>query len=1131
MGIVFKARDTRLQRLVALKVIRDGYAASIEERARFEVEASAAAQLDHAGIVPVFEFRMDGDLPFLTMALVDGENLATYVPNTLPSSRQAAELCLQIAEAMHYAHSKGVVHRDLKPTNILIDSARQIRITDFGLAKQLDDGRQLTTTGQILGTPAYMSPEQASGDNQNTGSLSDVYAIGAVLYYCLTEVAPFRAATAVATLKKVLESPVIPPRRINPDIDQDVETLCLKCLEKSPGDRIPSAAKLATELKNYLNGRPIAYRRMNVLTRTVRWCRRNVALTSLAAAVLIACLAVWAAAGWFQESSQQRAAFVLLDQLRTDWSATTLTAQTRADIARRMHSLQQFAPEQHASATQELAEHLQRRITTGLQVGRISDGELNDLGTHISFLSQWDASAAVALTEAANSRRQDWRVVKEWSAATGSSDGCFKDGALIFRDGTCFSSDPQRLYYDDPLAEWTSPLLPTTVTCDDNLSVAIEFGSRWKFENTLGAVIQQGTIPDYDFLVRTSSVGTEKKMLVILDAAQHQEACVVDIRRKGQLLQRMLISAADLPDDHLLLNIRREAGILSFQVENLTPLIFVDSLPINTNSSNLSLRCSGGVPVMSLTVLKKPLTAYSVLEKADIAFQNQQFAEAIELYQETAAGSESPAVQTEAAFKSGQCLVALNRRSDALESLRKISTGDSSDWSVLAGFHLWEMLLKNGSRDEADSLAIYLAGRYVRGDLAGHIPYHVWRTISESYLHQSQNLAGILKPQPRLVETLEALVELGHHISVNGPAEADLLLELAVAYRQFDRYEEALAVLERVAPSGLDHGNWVNRHIFENRCLRIMNRNEEALQRLDRALQQLPFGLTDTSVMLVSRACSLIALSREDEARQIAEEAYSVAESHKALHPMCDAAILLGFLAQHAQDEPAARSWWTLGWKAGRELLDRGEPLGSRALVNGFIMGSLLNDFTDEDMRKIIQHPQVSRNPLLRVAGSAVPVEPLAESFCSAWQSSDGLELAASIAFDRLSIQDRIRRPAIHCAAYALGHGVNGGEPDPDSIRLLKQLCESGQLPQGRSHWCRSCTAVRSRLERKHKRHWADRTSGIAERGSTTVVPYGARAAFRHAEQAKRCKTVFRNGVAKRRSLGYGICQKQSGND
>jgi tRNA A-37 threonylcarbamoyl transferase component Bud32 len=291
MGVVWKARQTSLHRIVALKMIRAGALASPDEVKRFHREAEAAANLQHPNIVAIHEVGEHGGQHYFSMDYVAGRDLGALVQaGPLPPQR-AARYVQIIAEAIHFAHQRGTLHRDLKPQNVLIDAADQPRITDFGLAKLMEHDSVLTQSGVVMGSPSYMPPEQAAGRHGEIGPPSDVYSLGAMLYELLTGRPPFRAATALATLQQVLEAEPAAPRRLKADIPPDLETICLKCLEKAPSARYPSARALAEELDRYLKGEPIQARPAGTVRKLVNWGRRHPGILAAAAALVMLGLA------------------------------------------------------------------------------------------------------------------------------------------------------------------------------------------------------------------------------------------------------------------------------------------------------------------------------------------------------------------------------------------------------------------------------------------------------------------------------------------------------------------------------------------------------------------------------------------------------------------------------------------------------------------------------------------------------------------------------------------------------------------------------------------------------------------------------------------------------------------------
>jgi WD40 repeat protein/serine/threonine protein kinase len=346
MGVVYRARQVSLNRPVALKMILAGHLATPALKQRFQTEAEAAARLDHPHIVPIYEIGEHEGQHYFSMKLIEGGTLAerssefrfpssdlghspqraatrspfpgrksrreggTSLSKSALQNRQSqiANLLATIARAVHYAHQRGILHRDLKPTNILLDEKRDPHVTDFGLAKLAEDDSSLTMTAAILGTPAYMAPEQAAGQSKGLTTAADIYSLGAILYELLASQPPFRAETAVETLRQVCEEEPIGPHALNPAVDRDLETVCLKCLNKDPQRRYGSAEMLAEDLDRWRNGEPILARPSTAWERTRRWTRRNPEMAALVAGLVLSIAGGLFATGFMWHRARQTAA-------------------------------------------------------------------------------------------------------------------------------------------------------------------------------------------------------------------------------------------------------------------------------------------------------------------------------------------------------------------------------------------------------------------------------------------------------------------------------------------------------------------------------------------------------------------------------------------------------------------------------------------------------------------------------------------------------------------------------------------------------------------------------------------------------------------------------------------------------
>src|SRR5881392_2783380 len=299
-GVVYRARQKSLNRLVAVKVIGLAHWATEAHVKRFRLEAEAAASLNHPCIVPIYEVGERDGACYFSMGLVEGGQLDAVAKRESIPLRYAVELIAKLARTVHHAHERGILHRDIKPGNVLLDAKGEPHLTDFGLARLVETESTVTRTMEVLGTPSYMAPEQAVGNNSAVSSVTDVYGLGAVLYQLLTGHPPFAGGTTFETVRLVLDTNPRKPRLWNSKLDRDLETICLKCLEKDPKRRYASAVALADDLERWLKHEPIRARRTGLITRGRKWVRRNPSSALFAASLV----ALAAATGWIVWKSE-----------------------------------------------------------------------------------------------------------------------------------------------------------------------------------------------------------------------------------------------------------------------------------------------------------------------------------------------------------------------------------------------------------------------------------------------------------------------------------------------------------------------------------------------------------------------------------------------------------------------------------------------------------------------------------------------------------------------------------------------------------------------------------------------------------------------------------------------------------
>jgi TolB-like protein/Flp pilus assembly protein TadD/predicted Ser/Thr protein kinase len=390
-GVVFRARQKSLNRIVALKVIGLGQWATKAHLKRFRLEAEAAASLDHPCIVPIYEVGERDGQCYFSMKFVEGGQLDEIVKQAPLSIRQAVELVAKVARTVHYAHEHGILHRDIKPGNILLDAKGEPQLTDFGLARLVESESRVTRTLEVLGTPSYMAPEQAAGNNAKLTSATDVYGLGAVLYQLLTAHPPFAGGTTYETIKLLLETEPRPPRLWNAKLDRDLSTICLKCLEKDPQRRYSAALALAEDLERWLKHEPIQARRIGVVGRGKKWLQRNPS----AAAVAMLSLALIAAVGmivWKSEVFRRPAtagiAVLPFENLSNDREDASFADGVQDDLLTKLAKIASLKVISRTSVMGYRGRHNTRDIGETLGVSHVLEGSVRKTGAWLHINAQ-----------------------------------------------------------------------------------------------------------------------------------------------------------------------------------------------------------------------------------------------------------------------------------------------------------------------------------------------------------------------------------------------------------------------------------------------------------------------------------------------------------------------------------------------------------------------------------------------------------------------------------------------------------------------------------------------------------------------------------------------------------------------
>ena len=390
-GVVYRARQKSLNRTVALKIIVLGHWATLRHLKRFRLEAEAAASLNHPSIVPIHEIGERDGCCYFSMNLIEGGQLDEVVRREAISIRRAAELIAKLARTVHYAHEHGILHRDIKPGNVLLDKEGEPHLTDFGLARLVETESTVTRTTEVLGTPSYMAPEQASGNNVALTRATDIYGLGAVLYHLLTGYPPFAGGTTYETVRLVLETEPRQPRLLNPKVDRDLSTICLKCLQKDPQRRYASALSLAEDLERWLKHQPIQARRTGLFARGKKWVRRKPAI----AAVITLSLALIATVGvivWksdlFRRPAAAGIAVLPFENLSNDKEDASFADGVQDDLLTKLAKIAALKVISRTSVMEFRGKHNTRQIGDELGVSHVLEGSVRKTGAWLHINAQ-----------------------------------------------------------------------------------------------------------------------------------------------------------------------------------------------------------------------------------------------------------------------------------------------------------------------------------------------------------------------------------------------------------------------------------------------------------------------------------------------------------------------------------------------------------------------------------------------------------------------------------------------------------------------------------------------------------------------------------------------------------------------
>jgi serine/threonine protein kinase len=1115
MGVVYKARQTSLKRTVALKMILAGAHAAPEELNRFRHEAEAVAQLQHPNIVQVYDIGEAGGLPFISLEFVDGGTLAQRTAGQPLPPAEAAGVVEVVARAVHHAHERGIVHRDLKPANILLqrksadyadyidkkegtylpvrsaESAKSAdgfipRITDFGLAKQLQGGSGATRSGAILGTPSYMAPEQASGAVHQIGPHTDVYALGAILYDLLTGRPPFQAPTPLEVLTEVIAREPLPPRRLQPRLPSDLETICLKALAKEPAHRYASAGDLADDLHRFQAGEPIQARRVGLPTRLWRKARRR----PLACVSVLGLLLALAIVGYVGPRAYRAGRVaVTVQEIENGLQAPQMTEEYLGHMERLIAELEALLPENAAPARQRLYQRFAEQIRERLGE-RLTADQAAPLRTAIGWLAPRDPVLAAQLGRECDQRLSRWEPAFALHAPFANLDQVLWNAPNLVQGAV-----GNELHRRTATGARTDPYVFTQPTCTGNVKLTAIYGPSWAQAAQLGMTLGSGKSHGYVFLltVRESfdklgdTFPREPLRATFADARRGNKDVVMVLVRSDpageQLHKRVAQKPVDPaalfadcpPDGTLRLEMRREGDQVVVQVNRQHLVEFRDVFPIGLGEPvSFGLNWSAGVTLRGLEAerLASPAVS-SPLESGDELYNRKDYEGARARYQALLRQTTSDPVRQEARYKEGLCLLAQKQTKDAIAVFQPLAAeGGEADtqgrhnWPVLASGQLLLIYHRQNTpaaRTEANAILDSLLSRRNRrpGELAAVIPYEDREAIILA--RSIDGLRAFLSKPEDLLSDCDRADKAATLFEHDDLTRMGRRLQLVKACHLAGQETQALRTskdllreFERVCAA---EGLWAT-WVLDNYCWLLRRRGADGARQALRDLDQWLFtapgvlrrdGTGTVYFPLVERARIHAALAQWDQAEQDLERFFreQKQDARRYYSSHASACLLQGFLRERAGDKDGAQAAWRRGLVQSWTKDNPADPSGHALTMNlnidfiyQLILASLTGQLSDREaedaLTRLLTEGERNRTIITMVRLLNAPPGVLRDM----WLHPRGREWARRIAYKDLSYGEYTGVPFLLFSAEFLHQRVLPGPLSAEHEALLWKLSE-----------------------------------------------------------------------------------------
>ncbi len=1068
MGVVYKARHLKLNRLVALKMIVTGDHAGPEQIERLVAEARAVARLQHPHIVQIHEIGEHKGLPYLALEFVAGGSLAQQWGRAKQDPDAVALLVETLARAMHVAHQQGIIHRDLKPANILLGADGAPKINDFGLAKQAsqDAGAEQTRIGAILGTPAYMAPEQAQGDTHNIGPATDVYALGVILYAGLTGHPPFVGDSVMQTLHEVIAQEPAPPSKNVPGVPRDLETICLKCLQKAPPARYASAEALAEDLRRFRQGEPIRARRVGLGERAWKWVwRRPTAAALIGVTFLVAVLAETVLlmrdrADQVQDRSDRVGQITRLSaDLEAGLTPAGWTAEHLAHMDAMIAELDRLDPQLAGPLRQRLTDRFVASIRDSFSIARKAVFHPDDAPPIEAMLNLLEPRQP---READKIRKELDNRLRRRQLAMNLQPPFTEAAALFPRHRPEIGPQGLRLHSHNAAP---GPVIMAEMPCTRHAEMEVIFqDDQWNVSGPVGVVLNAGKDQGYFFYLRAPQTAADDEDLPAEGAdlpkrppprertlAEMRESLLsLQLYRNQQRLREWLVPAAEIwPKGNLAAPIRmrieRAEGLLTLRCNN-AQFAFEDAMPLTAQQDGVFAvylpPSTVRVQSMRAWILHKP-KAPSPLQRGDELFAQGQFTDAqVEYHLQAQAGADAK-IRQEAEYKQALCMLAgKDSITAAIELLENVvKEGPDERWNALATCQLWAVRVEQGKRPEANLIFQSLRDRYGIKDLNLYLPDYLRDRVLGHYRSYYQSSIISQMERPGFVADYEralAIEEYFHTPLEQRTIAKFYLFRAYVRGRQYDKaLQTARALFKEMPTPTADNRVWWHT-LWEEYALlmRVENKTDAALKELDRDLFVLPgVQRADCQPLLIERACLLASLKRFPDAESNLDEFFrQMKPGDYPARFWTRACLMRGFLRQRRGDQEGALAAWKLGLPSSDPglawLHDRITPM---ALAQTAILCSLCDALPDNEV-EVLTGKLFSQFGIMIAAGAGLKttVQALLPELApkntgpvlrAMWRTEEGQRIAQQVAFRERPLPE-LYRTVLGFGFVRLGHRV-----------------------------------------------------------------------------------------------------------